>query len=92
MNVVHGNQTIEAGAHVMTADGKQIGTVKDVRDDRFKVDVRWAPDYWLGTETVESAAGDSVQLLITKEAIGSAKLHDVNQIDRSDMPSNTIGQ
>jgi hypothetical protein len=60
---------------VISADGKQVGVVKDVRGDRFLVDVRWAPDYWLGMETVDNASEDIVQLFVTKQAIGSAKLH-----------------
>jgi hypothetical protein len=58
----------------MSADGKQLGNVKDVRSDRFLVDVRWAPDYWLGTETIDNLSDDLVQLIITKEAVGTAKL------------------
>lgn len=66
---------VHRGARVVTADGKQIGLVKDVRVDRFLVDVRWAPDYWLGTETVGDVSEDLVQLLVVKEDLGSAKLH-----------------
>jgi hypothetical protein len=58
----------------MSADGKQVGVVKEVRQDRFLVDVRRAPDYCLGMETVEDASKDIVQLCVTKLAIGSAKL------------------
>ena len=67
--------SVHAGARVMTADGKDLGVVKDVRADRFLVDVRWAPDYWLGIESVEQASEVVVQLVITKDDVGSAKLH-----------------
>jgi hypothetical protein len=70
-----GSTTVVAGARVISADGKQLGVVKDVRVDRFLVDVRWAPDYWLGTETVDNASQDIVQLFVPKQGIGSAKLH-----------------
>jgi hypothetical protein len=60
---------------VISADGKRLGHVKEVKPDRFLVDVRWAPDYWLGVETIESADDDVVELFISKQAIGSAKLH-----------------
>ena len=66
---------VHPGARVMSADGKQVGVVKDARVDRFLVDVRWAPDYWLGIETVDNATEDIVQLFVTKSSIGSAKLH-----------------
>jgi len=58
----------------MSADGKRLGVVKEARSDRFLVDVRWAPDYWLGTETIDNASEELVQLIITKEGIGPAKL------------------
>lgn len=69
------SSTVHVGARVMSADGKQLGVVKDTRYDRFLVDARWAPDYWLGTETVDNVSEDQVQLYITKEGLGSAKLH-----------------
>jgi hypothetical protein len=71
-----GSTAPTAGARVMSADGKQVGMVKEIRADRFLVDVRFAPDYWLGTETVGNVEEDLVQLIITKGAIGAAKLHD----------------
>jgi hypothetical protein len=69
------NAAVRPGARVVSADGKQLGVVKDAREDRFLVDVRWAPDYWLGVETVDNASEDIVQLFVTKQAVGSAKLH-----------------
>lgn len=66
--------SVHVGARVMSADGKQLGVVKDVRTDRFLVDVRWAPDYWLGTESVDNQSEELVQLILTKDVIGSAKL------------------
>jgi hypothetical protein len=61
---------------VVTADGKRLGLVKDVRIDRFLVDVRWAPDYWLDMEAIEHAAeGNVVQLAVTKADVGTVKLH-----------------
>ena len=75
MATSNGSTTVFVGAHVMSADGKQLGVVKDARIDRFLVDVRWAPDYWLGVETVENSSPDTVQLVIPKQGIGSAKIH-----------------
>jgi hypothetical protein len=75
MRTSNASGTVRVGAMVVTADGKQLGHVKDVKADRFLVDVRWAPDYWLGTETIESISDESVELFISKQAVGSAKLH-----------------
>jgi hypothetical protein len=90
-NTSQGNLTIQAGAQVISADGKQVGTVKEVQEDRFKVHKNLFSKFWLGNETIESTSSDQVQLLITKDGIGSAKLHDVAKIDRSDLPSDRIG-
>ena len=66
---------LHTGARVMSSDSKQLGLVKEVRGDQFRVDVRWAPDYWIGNESVDDVSEDTVQLLVTKGDIGSAKLH-----------------
>ena len=72
--------SVLVGSKVISADGKELGTVKDSRFDRFRVDVRWGPDFWLGTETVDSASEDIVQLFITKNALGAAKLHELDKV------------
>ena len=66
--------SVSVGATVMSADGKRLGIVKEVRTDRFLVDVRWAPDYWLGTETIDTASRELIQLILTRQGIGPAKL------------------
>jgi hypothetical protein len=66
--------SVAVGAIVMSADDKRLGMVKEVRPDRFQIDVRWAPDYWLGTETIESASPEQVRLVLTKQGVGPAKL------------------
>jgi hypothetical protein len=66
---------IELDMPVMSADGKLLGTVREVRGDAFKVDARWAFNYWLGQEVVEHTTSGIVQLLVTKQALGGAKLH-----------------
>jgi hypothetical protein len=69
---------VNVGVRVVSADGKQLGSIKEAREDRFLIDVKWAPDYWLGTETIDNASEDLVQLILTREAIGPAKLrHEV---------------
>ena len=73
-----GGIAVFSGARVMSADGKELGVIKEARADRFLVDVRWAPDYWLGTETVDNSTQEMVQLILTKDALGPAKLrHEV---------------
>lgn len=65
---------LEIGAKVVTADGKQIGTVREIGGDSFKVERRLLPDYWLGNEYVDDVAGGIVQMIVTKEGLGAAKL------------------
>jgi hypothetical protein len=73
-SISHSTHSVSVGADVMSADGKRLGIVKEALQDRFLVDVRWAPDYWLGSETIDSADSEIVQLIITKDAVGPAKL------------------
>jgi hypothetical protein len=76
MATVESTANMHVGAQVMSDDGKRVGLVKDVKVDRFLVDARLAPDYWLGSEVIESVSEGIVQLCITKEAVSSAKLVD----------------
>ena len=65
---------IEPGAVVMSGDGKQLGTVKEVSSDRFKVERRLLPAYWVANEYVDYAMDGIVQILLPKEGIGAAKV------------------
>ena len=80
-------KVLTEGDRVVTADGKDLGLVKEIKPDCFKVDARWAPDYWLGTEIVETAEQGIVQLFITKDGLGPAKIHEIDKIDGSALPS-----
>jgi hypothetical protein len=75
MTTSRGTHVVHVGARVMSADGKQLGVVKEARADRFHVDVRWAPDYWLGTELIENSSEEILQVTVRKEDLGTAKLH-----------------
>ena len=87
MNALPNTKVLTEGDRVITSDGQELGLIKELKPDCFKVDVRWAPDYWLGTEIVDTVEQGIVQLLITKEVVGPAKLHDIDKIDGSDLPS-----
>jgi sporulation protein YlmC with PRC-barrel domain len=62
------------GARVLTIDGQDLGEVKEVAGNCFKVDVTMQPDYWLGTDTVASAGATDVRLNITKDRVGDFKV------------------
>ena len=65
---------LEPGTMVMSGDGKRLGTVKEVAGDRFKLERRLLPDYWLAMEYVDHVAEDLVQMVLTKDGIGAARV------------------
>ena len=72
MNTFSGN-TPTIGSRVLTSDGEELGKVKEVMGDCFKVDVRLQPDYWLGLDTVSSSTGGEVRLRFPKDGIKEVK-------------------
>jgi hypothetical protein len=62
------------GAQVLSADGHELGTVKEVVGSAFKVDAEMQPDYWLGADCISSMTEDTVHLNISKEHLGDAKM------------------
>ncbi len=62
------------GAKVVTADGDELGKVKEVAGGCFKVDAKMAPDYWLGTDCISASTGGDVRLNVTKDHIGDVKM------------------
>lgn len=54
---------------IFTVDSKKLGTVKDVRGDYFKVNARWARDYWLSADEVLSADESEVRLVIPHDEL-----------------------
>jgi len=59
---------------VLTADGKELGRVKEVSDTCFKVDVSMRPDYWLASSYVSSATSSEVRLSVTTGSLDAAKV------------------
>ncbi len=57
---------LTTGCPVFTADGVQLGDIKEVRPDSFKLDTAWRPDYWLLRSTVETASDERVTLGLTE--------------------------
>jgi hypothetical protein len=60
-------------APVFGSDGHEIGQVKEIRGDRFLVDVRMHPDYWLSMQSVASVRPQGVWLNVTKAHVGDVK-------------------
>lgn len=64
---------VEIGAKVMTASGTELGTVKEVLELQFKVDVPRHFDFWLDREIVAEASPEVVTLTVGDEEIGAWK-------------------
>jgi len=64
------------GAPIFTQDGSQIGKVKEVHGQFFKVDAPMQPDYWLSEEHLASSSGGEVRLSFTEDRLGDYKLGD----------------
>ena len=58
------------GARVMTADGQDAGTVKEIVGPFFKVNAPMAPDYWLPASLVREYDQSSITLGADREALG----------------------
>lgn len=67
-------QVVMPDSPVFTSDGHKLGKVKEVRNGCFKVDVRMAPDYWLGMACVGSVTSDGVMLSVDKDHLDDAKV------------------
>ena len=68
------------GARVLTADDKELGTVKEAGSGCFKVDAPLTPDYWLGVDTIAGTDGDAVRLAVTSDRLVE---------ERSDAPAHS---
>jgi hypothetical protein len=60
---------LHEGERVLTADGHEIGRVKEFTGAHFKVDVRWRKDFWLETGLVTGIDGDTVMLNVVRDDI-----------------------
>jgi hypothetical protein len=62
------------GARVITADGEDLGTVKETRSVSFKVDAAMKPDYWLSCNYIEDSTPSGIKLAVTKDSLETAKV------------------
>jgi len=71
-----GRSDIREGYAVFTQDGEQLGTVKEVRGQYFKVNAPMQRDYWLSSDAVTSTSGDRVTLSIDSGRVDEYKAAD----------------
>jgi len=62
------------GKTVVTADGKEIGTIKELLGLAFKVDAPRHADYWLPCDAITGTTGEGVELRISSDDLGDYKL------------------
>lgn len=72
---------VMVGAPVVTMDGEQLGSVKEVRGRYFKVDVPMAPDYWLALDNISSGSGGQVVVAFAKDRLGDYQLGEPDEVD-----------
>lgn len=68
------------GARVITADGQDVGAVKEILGYYFKVDAPMAPDYWLPASLIRSSDPAAITLGADREALGGYEV-DPDAID-----------
>ncbi len=65
---------LATGDVVVSAGGRRLGVVRQIEVDRLKLDRRLVPDYWLATEYIDHTSDGLVQMVLTKEGIGAARI------------------
>lgn len=65
---------VELGAKVRSSDGQELGTVKEIAWNCFKVGRTFLPAYWLSSIYVDSISRGVVHMRLTKQAIEYAKV------------------
>jgi len=75
---------ITPGAKVVTSDGAALGSVADVRDTAFKVDVRMARDYWLGRDYVTESSTAQVTMGFSRPDLNAYKVGDPGHTTMTD--------
>lgn len=65
---------VMVGSQVIAQDGQDIGEVKEVLGEHFKVDAPMALDYWLSKEVISSVQGEVVYLDYAGDQLDAFKL------------------
>ncbi|HEY7293587.1 MAG TPA: hypothetical protein VH916_01045 [Dehalococcoidia bacterium] len=64
----------EAGAHVYTLDGVDLGSVAETTPGAFKVDAPLQPDFWLSRDCIRLASAGEVRLAFDSDSLEAHKL------------------
>ena len=78
------------GSVVVTADEYELGTVKAVAEDAFKIDTRLQPDYWLPRSSIADGLAGNVRLRITYDQLGANRSKGPGQSDATSTGANAM--
>ena len=70
---------LRIGTTVFTLDNKKLGTVKEVTETHFKVDVRFWKDYWLARDRIAYADDECVGMSWRRDELELYRLNDPNR-------------
>ncbi len=73
--MVSSSTTPPIGTLVYSLDGFELGRVEEVSDSCFKLDIQFAPDWWLNSDTVEREENGTAILRLTRAAIRDSSIH-----------------
>jgi hypothetical protein len=60
---------INLGNRVKTADGRDIGQVREILEACFRVDASLHADYWFGADVIESSKGNEIQIKLNRSQL-----------------------
>ena len=63
----------QVGAKVISRDDIELGTVKEIDADCFKIDAPMAADFWLGASMIERIEGGVVRLGVNNLTLDEVK-------------------
>jgi hypothetical protein len=75
----------QVGALVLTRDRTELGSVAEVAEGAFRVDVPRARDYWLANEVIATTREGFVELSFDAEAVKDFQLSEPGEV-RSESP------
>ena len=61
--------SVRAGMHVVGADGKEVGTVKEVRDKDFLINRPMRRDVYAPFDAIQNVNGDRVTLNVSSDKV-----------------------
>jgi hypothetical protein len=71
---IHGGAVLANGWAVYSADGEALGSVAEIEEGFFKVNVPWGFDFYLRYDLIERSQDEVVHLRVTKSQLARERL------------------